>query len=103
MTEDGGTLEAICQQLAGIKAALGQPPQRFLSVKSAAGYCDLSEDSVRRLVERGDLAACRPTRGKILIDRQELDRLILGAARPVRGSRGSGPRTDDGTRFAAAV
>jgi excisionase family DNA binding protein len=85
MTE---ALQIILARLDAIAA-----PKRFCSIASAAKYCDLSEDSLRRLIERGDLTAHRPVRGKILIDREELDRLILGSAGPVRGSRGSATRT----------
>jgi len=68
---------------------------RFLSIKQAGEYSSLSDDSLRRLIERGDLTACRPVKGKILLDRQELDRLILGSTaipRRGRGRRGGRPR-----------
>ncbi|MHC4399219.1 MAG: excisionase family DNA-binding protein [Planctomycetota bacterium] len=62
------------------------PSQRFMSIRTAAAYSDLSQDSIRRLLERGDLTAHRPVRGRVLIDRQELDGVILGAtARPRKG------------------
>jgi hypothetical protein len=51
-------------KLDGLIARLDQPPQRFLSVKSAASYADLSEDSIRRLIERGDLVGRRPVEGR---------------------------------------
>lgn len=86
----GETLKAIAERL---DALLERTPQRFLSLASAARYCDLSEDSLRRLIERRDLTAHRPVRGKILIDRMQLDALILGAAGEVRGSRGSSSRS----------
>lgn len=61
-------------------------PQRFLSIRSAAAYSDLSTDSIRRLLERGDLTAHRPVKGRVLLDRLELDRVILGSTtRPVNG------------------
>lgn len=82
-------LQAIVERLDSL---LDRTPQRFLSIASAAAYCDLSEDSLRRLIERGDLTPHRPVRGKILIDRQQLDALILGSAGEIRGSRGSATR-----------
>lgn len=97
--ETAETLQAICERL---DALLDRTPQRFLSLASAAAYCDLSEDSLRRLIERGDLTPHRPVRGKILIDRQQLDALILGSAGDVRGSRGSSARARSDTgRFGA--
>ncbi|NLS97425.1 MAG: helix-turn-helix domain-containing protein [Planctomycetaceae bacterium] len=86
---DVEALQAITERL---DALLAQPHQRFYSIASAALYCDLSEDSLRRLIERGDLTPHRPVRGKILIDRHQLDALILGSAGETRGSRGSAAR-----------
>ena len=64
------------------------PPQRFLSVAHAATYADLSEDSIRRLIERGDLVGYRPVKGKVLVDRLELERLILGSTKQPATGRG---------------
>ena len=59
---------------------------RFLTVLGAAAYCSLSESSVRREIAVGRLRAYRPRRGRILIDRRELDALILASdARPRTG------------------
>jgi len=86
-------LASILQRLDDLAKATAVPPQRFLSVRSAASYADLSDDSIRRLIERGDLVAYRPVRGKLLIDRQQLDNLILGSARPrLTAGRGIRPR-----------
>ena len=63
-------------------------PQRFFGVAEAAAYSGLSEDSIRRMIHAGDIKALRPCRGKILIDRQQLDAVILGANRRVRKGRG---------------
>jgi len=62
--------------------------QRFMGVKSAAAYADLSEDSVRELIRRGDLTDYRPLKGKILLDREQLDRLVLGSTTRPRTGRG---------------
>ena len=73
-------------------------PQRFMSIRTAAAYADLSQDSVRRLLERGELTAYRPVKGKILVDRLELDGVILGSIRrPVtgRGIRRNGRQSVD--------
>lgn len=79
------TLESIQAQLTELLAHAGPAP-RFLSVKSAANYSDLSQDSIRRMVARGDLTGLHPIAGRVLVDREQLDRLILGAIdRPVNG------------------
>jgi excisionase family DNA binding protein len=61
---------------------------RFLTVGGAAAYSGLSDKSIRRLISRGDLVAYRPVRGRLLIDRQQLDALILGSTARVRIGRG---------------
>jgi len=67
---------------------VGPVPQRFFGVASAAAYSGLSQDSIRKLLASGDLRGLRPVKGKILIDRRELDAVILGASRRVRKGRG---------------
>lgn len=75
-------LDSILERLADS----AEPPQRFLSIEAAARYSGLSLDSVRRLLERGDLTALRPVPGRIVIDKAELDRLVLSSTRkPVNG------------------
>lgn len=44
--------------------------------------------SIRREISAGRLTAYRPRRGRILIDRIELDRLVLGATVRPRVGRG---------------
>jgi excisionase family DNA binding protein len=53
-----------------------QEVTRFLSIDAAARYASLSAQSIRRWISAGRLKAHRPG-GKILIDRQELEDLIL--------------------------
>jgi hypothetical protein len=66
---------------------------RFLGVRGAAIYASLSEDSIRSLLARGKLTKLRPLRGKILIDRQELESLILSSTAALRGPRRGHKRT----------
>jgi len=73
-------------------------PTRWFSLKLAAEYTSLSEKSLRQLVNSGKLTARRPVRGKILIDRVELDSLIASATATPRTGRGLSP----GTRAANA-
>lgn len=85
---DPGMDAAINDKLDAILERLGSPPQRWLTVRSAAAYSDLSEDSIRRLIESGKLAAHRPVRGRVLVDRLELDNVILGSTGRSRNGRG---------------
>jgi len=88
VTTTPATLDALHAKLDALIERTG-PPKRFLSIKSAATYADLSQDSIRRMIEQRDLTAHRPVRGKVLVDRLELDRVILGStARPVNGRGG---------------
>jgi len=80
----------------GKKRSHATPPARFLSVKAAAMYTELSEDSIRRMLERGALTAFRPVKGKILIDRQQLDSTILGSSSRPRSGRGLHRRAERG-------
>ena len=85
MTPNPATLDSLERKL-DLLLAQQAPPQRFLTIQSAAVYSDLSPDSIRRLIERGDLTGLRPVRGRIVIDRLELDAAILAATdRPSNG------------------
>jgi excisionase family DNA binding protein len=53
--------------------------RRFLSLTEASLYSSLSLSTLRRLVEGGKLSRYRPTGRRVLLDRQELDRLILAS------------------------
>jgi excisionase family DNA binding protein len=59
-----------------VEAALASiSERRWMSVPTAAAYLDLTEDAVRRRIERGTLPAKR-LGGRVLIDRKELDRML---------------------------
>jgi excisionase family DNA binding protein len=79
-------LDAIAQAV----AARLQPTveRRYLSVEEAARYSSLSPESVRRLLAAGKLTPLRPVRGRIVIDRRQLDALVLGSTRRPTGGRG---------------
>jgi len=81
-------LAAVVERLEAVADGQSGPAPRFLTIAQAAGYVSLSPDSIRRLIERGDLVAFRPVRGRVLVDRRELDGLVLGSTRRPRGSRG---------------
>ncbi len=63
-------------------------PGRFLTVARAAEYTDLSQESIRRLLAAGKLTALRPVRGKILIDRRQLESMVLTSTTTPRTGRG---------------
>ncbi len=66
--------------LADLAQRLDSPTQRFLGVATAAVYCGVSPKTIRKAIEKGDLTALRPARGRIVIDRQEIDLWILATA-----------------------
>jgi excisionase family DNA binding protein len=68
--------------------------QRYLTVRAAAAYSSLSEDSIRSLLVSGKLTALRPVAGRVLIDRRELDALLLSSTG--RPRRGRGIRREEG-------
>ena len=88
MEADAATLSAIHAKLDALVHAAEAGQQRFFTVASAARYADLSSKSIRRLVASGSLQALRPCRGRILVDRTQLDSLILGATGRPRKGRG---------------
>ena len=78
----------ITDRLDEILRRLDTPDRRWLGVASAATYCDLSSGSIRRLIASGKLTARRPVKGKVLVDRRELDGLILESTAMPRNGRG---------------
>lgn len=63
-------------------------PQRFLTIRSAARFADLYEESIRRLIASQKITAHRPVRGRVLIDRLELESLIRESIKTPRRGRG---------------
>lgn len=85
---DAFVLQAIDEKLNDLLRRSAAAPVRFLTVDGVAAYSGLSTKSIRRLISRGDLVAYRPVRGRLLIDRHQLDAFILGATTRVRAGRG---------------
>lgn len=52
---------------------------RFLSIDQAARHAGLSPKSIRRMLAAGKLTAYRPVKGRVLIDRLQLDQAILAS------------------------
>ena len=63
-------------------------PRRFLTIRNAGKFADLSEETIRRLLASQKLTAHRPVRGRILIDRLELESLIKESVTNPRKGRG---------------
>ena len=82
LEEINGKLDRLLEQIAA-------PERRFFSVEEAAAFSGLSTKSVRRLLSSGTLTAFRPVRGRILLDRRELEAVIVSSARRrIIGGRG---------------
>ena len=86
------TLDTIAATLGKLLDRSQAPPQRFLRVSQAAEYAGVAVKTIRRLLATGRLHTYRPVRGRVVIDRQELDQLILTSAnaRPRRRKATSG-------------
>ena len=54
----------------------GQPERLAYSLREAADLLGVDYFSVYRLIQRGKLRACRALRGKLLVPRSELLRLL---------------------------
>lgn len=81
-------LDAIEAKLDRLLRERSMANQRFFGVADAAGLTGLSEESIRRLLSAGKLTPLRPLRGKILIDRRELENLVLTSTKTPRTGRG---------------
>jgi excisionase family DNA binding protein len=55
-----------------------EPEQLACSLQEAANLMGVDYFSVYRLIQRGKLRACRALRGKLLVPRTELLRLLKG-------------------------
>ena len=64
--------------------------QKYLTLQGAVLHSGISEGGLRGLIRRGELTAYRPLRGRILIKRTELEKLILDAA-DAKSTRGRKP------------
>lgn len=90
ISADNVTLSDLAARLDLLAESIAAPPKRWFGVAGSGEYCSLSEESIRRLLSSGKLTAHRPVKGKILIDRVELDALILGSTSTPRTGRGKG-------------
>lgn len=92
-TELAAELRAVvrAELQAVLNRAADRAARRFLPIPQAARYAGISAVSIRRLIKRGSLKAHRPVRGKIVIDRHELDNFVASAVADPRKGRGIRP------------
>jgi hypothetical protein len=76
------TLADVLARLDTLVSRLDAPGPRWLSVEAAAAYTSTSTKSIRRLIGMGKLTPRRVLRGKVLLDRHEIDS-VIGSAAPV--------------------
>lgn len=81
-------LQEIREEMRVVSESSKRLSKRYLTVENAAAYSDLSTKSIRRMIQSGKLTAFRPVRGRILIDKQELDAVIRNSASQRQGGRG---------------
>jgi hypothetical protein len=85
-------LAALARMIAEQLAERLSPEVRYFTVAKAAKYSSLSPDSIRGLLALGKLKSLRPN-GRVLIDRRQLDALILGSTKRRRRHHGQAAAT----------
>ena len=76
---------------ANVKAILDRmdtPEQRFLTVGQASKFSSLSKETIRRLLGSGALTPLYPVRGRVAIDKKELESFMLASMRRPAQGRG---------------
>ena len=68
------TIDRKLDELLGRQAA-GE--LRFLPIPAAAAYAGISNESIRRMLASRRLTTFRPVRGRIVVDRHELEAVVL--------------------------
>lgn len=69
---------------------LAKATARWQALNSASSYSGLSVPTLRRMLASGLLTAYRPVKGRVLIDRFQLDNLISSSTATPRKGRGRG-------------
>jgi excisionase family DNA binding protein len=57
-------------------------PTRYLRYQEAAQYTRVSVATLRRAVDSGRLRAYRPSEGRVVFDKSELDQFVHGQTGP---------------------
>ena len=80
-------LTAILDKLDHLEKCLNNIYSKFLTVDEASIYCRISESKMRKLIRSGKMPIHKID-GKILLNRRELDYLIMtGTSRPTKRDR----------------
>lgn len=79
--------EGVSAQLDRLTEAPRLTPE-WLGVSDAAIYSGLSEETLRKLGASGKIVLRRPVRGRVLINRRELDNYIRSSTAQPRTGRG---------------
>lgn len=83
------TLERLLSEL---KDSVGVGPKRWLSIAEGSAYTGLSVASLKTLLASGKLTSHRPVRGRVLLDRHEIDSVIQSSTNQIRRGRGTWDR-----------
>ena len=76
---NSGRSEAIVAvPLKDIQELIAKATQRWMDLETASEYTGLSTKTIRRAINKGDLAVSRVVKGKGLLDRRAIDAWILG-------------------------
>ena len=73
---------------ADLETIIARAGKRWLSVEEAVPYSSLGPTALRGLLAAGKLTAHRPVRGRVVIDRLELDAYIASSTSTPRTGRG---------------
>ena len=84
LAEIRDTLAALLEKQTGTGEAL----PRYMGIERAAAHVDLSGKSIKRLLAAGKLVAHRPVRGRVLVDRLQLESYVAGSVATLRKARG---------------
>lgn len=80
------TLKDVLAAVAELREELRARPSRWMSVGEMARETGLGVRTIRAMLAAGRLTAYRPARGRVLLDRAEVEAYIRGTtARPRRG------------------
>src|SRR5688572_11139263 len=82
LTVSEHVLEAVIERLAdGISSRLEQPVDQWMTVRRAAEYLTLSDNSIRALIKRDRIPFHRAPNGRVLLKRKEIDGWVRGMER----------------------
>ncbi len=84
------TAQLVAVPMADLQQLITSAASPWMSIDKAAAYCDVSRDSIEKAITSGKLTAHRLVKGRVLIDRRELDSVIRSSTATPRTGRGRG-------------